>query len=137
MGTSTKEMRMEQTLVLLKPDCLKRRLTGEVIKELLKWRHGKLEIVALKSVNLTKGKAESLYHDHRDKDFFDKLINHMISGPVVVMLIEGNKAISECRDFCFFMRQKWKDEDKPKRENLIHAPDSGDAANRELKLFFP
>lgn len=131
---------IKETFVMIKPDGVKRKLIGEVIK---RFEQKEMEIVGLKMVQLTKEQAESLYEMHKGKDFFEKLINYTISGPVVLMKIRGEEAIMNCRivvgathpeerragsirgDFSAFLT-----------ENVVHASSSEDDAKREISLFF-
>jgi len=131
---------IKETFVMIKPDGVKRKLIGEVIK---RFEQKEMEIVGLKLVQLTKEQAESLYEMHKGKDFFEKLINYTISGPVVLMKIRGEEAIMNCRivvgathpeerhagsirgDFSAFLT-----------ENVVHASSSEEDAKREISLFF-
>ncbi len=88
-------MAVERTLAIIKPDAVGRGLTGEILKHI----HGaKFQIVAIKSLRLTKAEAEGFYAVHRGKGFFGELVEFMSSGKVVVMVLEAENAITRWRD---------------------------------------
>jgi nucleoside-diphosphate kinase len=131
---------VERTLVLVKPDGVKRGLVGEIVGRLE--RKG-LKIVAAKLVRVTPALAERHYAEHQGKPFYPGLVAHITSGPVVALALEGRSAIAVVRlltgatnpqtaapgtirgDFGLAMTP-----------NLIHASDSPASAERELGLFF-
>ncbi|OEV12100.1 nucleoside diphosphate kinase [Streptomyces sp. Amel2xB2] len=132
----------ERTLVLLKPDAVRRGLIGEVV--------GRIEnkadwaVTALELRTLERSALEQHYAEHVGKPFYEPLVEFMASGPSVVMVVEGERVIEGVRalagptdpiaappgsirgDFGTIVR-----------ENLIHASDSAESAERELKIFFP
>jgi nucleoside-diphosphate kinase len=132
---------MERTFVMLKPDAVKRRLVGEIIKRI---EAKNLTIVAMKMIHIDRKLAETHYGEHCDKPFFKDLVDFITSGPAVAMIVEGPNAISVIRtmmgatnpfnaapgtirgDFGLDLTQ-----------NLIHGSDSPQSAARELALFFP
>jgi len=131
---------IKETFVMVKPDGVKRRLIGEVIK---RFEQKEMEIVGLKMAQLTKEQAESLYEMHKGKDFFDKLINYTISGPVVLMKIRGEEAIMNCRIIVGATRPEERhagsirgDFAASLTENVVHASSSEEDAKREVSLFF-
>ena len=131
---------METTLVILKPDALKRGLAGRIIS---RFEEKGLEIVGMRMENLKRDVVEVHYDEHKERPFFQSLVEFMTSGPVVLIAIRGLKAIGVVRkmigategiqadpgtirgDFCQF-----------RRFNLVHASDSEQSAKRELDLFF-
>lgn len=131
---------IEETFVMIKPDGVGRKLIGEVIKRL---EQKLMTIVDVKMEHLEQDKAEKLYEMHKGKDFFNMLIEYTISGPVVLMKIQGEEAIMNCRivtgetypekrkagsirgDFSPYLT-----------ENIVHAASSKQDAKRELELFF-
>lgn len=131
---------MEKTLLILKPDAFKRRLVGEIIKRIeLKG----FKIVNMKFEYLLKEKAEKFYEVHKDKNFFNELINFMISGPILSIELEGDNAI--------LLLRKLIGETKPEEremgsirgdfaigltENLVHASDSKENYEFERKVIF-
>lgn len=88
-------MPIERTLAIIKPDAVGRGLTGEIISRI----HGaKFQVVAVKSLRLTKTEAEGFYAVHRERPFFKDLTEFMSSGKVVVMVLEADSAITKWRD---------------------------------------
>ncbi|KPK95614.1 nucleoside diphosphate kinase [bacterium SM23_31] len=131
---------MERTLGILKPDCLRRRLMGKVIN--------RLEDEGFAFVNgmikhLTQKEAEGFYYVHKDRSFFDDLVEFMTSGPVFIMLLERENAIAKLREVIGAtdpaqaapgtIRREWAES---KQNNLIHASDSLENAKFEIKYFF-
>jgi len=134
---------MNRTFVAIKPDGVKRKLVGEIIK---RFEQVDFNIVALKMINVSQELAEKHYEEHKYRDFYQGLMEFFTSGPIVTMVLEGadQNIISITRkligptnspeapagtirgDFSQFMRQ-----------NLIHASDSVENADREIKLYFP
>ncbi len=133
-------MTVERTLVLVKPDGVKRGLIGEIIS---RFERKGLKIKALKMMWFTKSKAEEFYSVHKDKPFFESLIKFMTSGPIVAMILEGDSAISVVRlligttdgrkaptgtirgDYALSIQ-----------ENVVHASDSLESAKREIDVVF-
>ena len=131
---------IERTFVMLKPDAIQRGLAGEIL--------GRLEAkgykpVAMKFMRLPKELAERHYGEHKGKGFFNGLIEYMTSGPVLVMVWEGDNIIATIRT----MMGKTNPMDaapgtirgdlaQQTGRNLIHGSDSAEAAKREINLFF-
>ena len=88
-------MAIERTLAIIKPDAVKRGLTGEILSRI---HDAKFQIVAIKSVRLTKAEAEGFYAVHRERPFFKDLTEFMSSGKVVVIVLEAEGAIAKWRD---------------------------------------
>src|SRR5271169_2995426 len=88
-------MAVERTLAIIKPDAVKRGLTGEILSRI---HAAKFQIVAIKSVRLTKAEAEGFYAVHSERPFFGELTEFMSSGKAVVMALEGESAISKWRE---------------------------------------
>ena len=86
---------MERTLSIIKPDAVKRGLIGEVVKRL---EQNQLNIVAMKMIHMTKDQAQGFYAVHRERPFFESLTDFMTSGPVVVMVLEGDNVIARYRE---------------------------------------
>jgi nucleoside-diphosphate kinase len=132
----------QRTLVLLKPDAVRRGLIGEII--------GRIEakdgwtITALELRSLDRGTLETHYAEHEGKPFYPPLMEFMTSGPSVVLVVEGERVIDGVRALAGptdpiaappgSIRG---DLGTIVRENLIHASDSEESAERELKIFFP
>ena len=131
---------MEKTLVLVKPDGVRRGLSGEIIA---RFEKRGLQIVALKLMQISKTMAEKHYAEHVGKPFFDSLVEFITSGPVVAMVVKGDHAIRAVRammgatnpleavpgtirgDFALVMS-----------ENVIHGSDGAESAAREIDAFF-
>ncbi|MEU8570230.1 nucleoside-diphosphate kinase [Streptomyces pathocidini] len=132
----------QRTLVLLKPDAVRRGLVGEIVGRIE--RKAGWTISALELRHLDRSLLEQHYGEHIGKPFYEPLVEFMSSGPVVAMVVEGERVVEGLRalagptdpiaaapgsirgDFGTIVR-----------ENLIHASDSEQSAARELKLFFP
>jgi len=129
---------MERTLIIVKPDAVRRKLIGRVIET---FEECKLDIVGLRMVWLTKQEAEQFYHVHKGKDFFEKHIEFMSSGPSVVMVLNGDNIIQKVRDLIgstispneMTIRGKYA---TSITENIVHASDSVEASDFEVRYFF-
>ena len=88
-------MAIERTFAIIKPDAVKRGLTGEILSRI---HAAKFQIVAIKSLRLTKAEAEGFYAVHRERPFFGELTDFMSSGKAVVMVLEAEGAIAKWRD---------------------------------------
>ncbi len=130
----------ERTFVMIKPDGVKRGLVDEIVSRI---HRAGLKVVSMKSLTLDRRMAEKLYEVHRGKDFFERLVVHVIWGEVVVMLVEGEQAITRMRELVG--DTDWKKAAKGTvrsdfgatiTENIVHAADSPESAKRESALFF-
>ncbi len=131
---------MERTLSIIKPDGVRRGLIGEVIKRL---EANDIKIVAMKMVHMTKEEAKGFYAVHREKPFFDSLTDFMSSGPIVVMVLEGENVISRYRELMGATNYK---EAKPGtiradfatdiEKNVVHGSDAPETARTEIAYFF-
>jgi nucleoside-diphosphate kinase len=131
---------MERTLSLIKPDGVQRGLAGEVIK---RFESAGLRITALKMTRLTREIAQSFYAEHRRKPFFDKLTEFMASGPIIVMVIEGEDAIQRNRALMGATDYREAapgsirhDFARDGTKNIVHGSDSAASAEREIPFFF-
>ena len=130
----------EQTLILLKPDAIDRRLSGSIIQ---RYEQKGLKIAAMKLIIVTQKMAEKHYAEHKEKPFFKDLVNFITSGPIVAMVLQGLQAISVAREINGATDPK---EAAPgsirgdmaisKQSNLVHASDSSNSAKREIAIFF-
>lgn len=125
---------------MIKPDAVRRGLVGEILS---RFERKGFKILGLKMVKMTREMAEELYSPHRDKHFFSDLITFSISGPVVVMVIEGNNAVEVTRLMIGATDARKAapgtirgDYGLDIQENLIHASDSKESFEREYKIFF-
>jgi nucleoside-diphosphate kinase len=132
---------MEQTLVLVKPDGVRRGLIGEVIRRLE--RKG-LRIAALRMLTVDEDLARRHYAEHVDRPFFGDLISFITSGPVVALAAEGTEAVSVVRTLMGVTDPRKAvpgtlrgDFGLEITENIVHGSDSPASAERELALFFP
>lgn len=131
---------MQSTLVLLKPDCVQRRLMGEVIG---RFEAKGLNIVAMKMLNVTPELAKQHYAEHVSKPFYPNLESFITSSPILAMAIEGLEAIRVVRDMLGATSGLKAapgtirgDFSSSRQMNLVHASDSEESAARELKLYF-
>lgn len=129
---------MEHTLVLIKPDGVRRGLIGEVLRRLE--RQG-LKICGLKLLRLSKELAAEHYSAHREKPFYEELIAFITSGPVVVAAVAGEDAVTRVRRLVGDTRAPAPgsirgDFATSVTANVVHASDSPESAARELRLFF-
>jgi nucleoside-diphosphate kinase len=132
---------MERTLVLLKPDCLERRLAGRVIA---RFEDKGYTLAAMKLLRITPEMAKRHYVEHIQKDWYPDLEGFITSGPVVAMIVEGPEAIRAVRDMVGATNGLEAatgtlrgDFTSGYRRNLVHASDSPESAKREIGIFFP
>ena len=131
----------QRTLVLVKPDGVRRRLVGEVIRRL---EAKTLDIIDARIVNIDKELAGRHYEEHVDKTFYDELISFITSGPVWALAVEGEETVSVVRGLMGATDPKKADVGTIRgdyglevTENIVHGSDSPESAARELALFFP
>jgi nucleoside-diphosphate kinase len=131
---------MQQTFVLLKPGVLQRRIIGELIS---RFERKGLKIIALKLVKIDEKTVESHYAEHKGRDFYEKLVEYTLSGPVIAMILEGEEAVSVVRRLVGPTRLEDAlpgtirgDFAARTRLNIVHASDSPASAEREIALFF-
>ncbi|MEI8216160.1 MAG: nucleoside-diphosphate kinase [Eubacteriales bacterium] len=131
---------MEQTLVLIKPDAIKRRLVGKILSY---YEENHLEIKAIKLVNPSLPLLSKHYKEHADKSFYNDLIFFMLSGPSIAMILEGESAIFKVRNINgntdpaeADMGTIRGDLGENKNKNLVHGSDSIESAEREIKIWF-
>ena len=131
---------MNNTLLILKPDCVARGYIGEIISRLEKKG---LSILAMKMIQVSRELAEKHYAEHREKPFFEDLLNFITSKPVVPMVVEGVNAPQVCREIIGVTDCAQAaagtirgDLGMSRRFNLIHGSDSEESAKREIPLWF-
>lgn len=131
---------MQQTLSIIKPDGVAKNLIGEVIGRIEKQG---LKIKAMKLIQMTKAQAEGFYAVHKERPFFSSLTDFMTSGPVVVMILEGENAISRWREMMGATNYKEAAEGTIRREfatdiekNVVHGSDAPETAAFETAYFF-
>ena len=133
-------MSIEQTLSIIKPDATKRSITGKINAKI---EDAGLKIVAQKRIKLSKQQAEAFYGVHSEKPFYADLVNFITSGPVVVQVLESDKAITKYREIMGATNPK---EAKPGsiraefaesiEANSVHGSDSFENAKIEIDFFF-
>jgi nucleoside-diphosphate kinase len=131
---------MQRTLSIIKPDAVEKNLIGQVVRVLEDEGFG---IVAMKMKRLTKAEAEGFYYVHKERPFFPELVEFMTSGPVVLMVLEGEGVIGKYRTVMGAtdpaeaaegtIRKKWADS---KQNNIVHGSDSEESAAFEIGHFF-
>ncbi|WGS65398.1 nucleoside-diphosphate kinase [Marinitoga aeolica] len=131
---------MEREFLFLKPNTVRRGLVGEVISRLE--RRG-IKIIAMKMINATKEQAERLYKEHEGKPFYNELIEFVLSGPVVVMVLEGPRVVEMVRHIIGNTDPLKASPGSIRGEfgmsvtkNIVHASDSHENAEKEMKIFF-
>jgi nucleoside-diphosphate kinase len=137
---SSKEKDMERTLSIVKPDGVQKHLIGEVIK---RFEERGLKVIAMKMISLSKKGAERFYAVHRGRPFFESLTAFMSSGPCVVMVLEGEGAISKTRELMGATDPKQAKEGTLRNQfaasiekNVVHGSDAPETAAFEMKYFF-
>ena len=131
---------MEQTLSIIKPDAVKKGVIGKIID---RFESNNLRIAAMKKMVLSKEVAGEFYEVHKERPFFGELVEFMTSGPVVVMVLEGEGAVAKNRELMGATNPK---EAKPGTiradfaqsidANAVHGSDSLENAKREISFFF-
>ena len=133
-------MPVERTLSIIKPDATKRNLTGLINT---KFEKAGLKIIAQKRLQLTRSIAEKFYEIHKDRPFFNDLVDFMISGAVVVQVLEGDNAVKLNRDVMGATNPDDAEEGTIRKEfaesieaNSVHGSDSLENAQKEISFFF-
>ena len=131
---------MEKTLSIIKPDGVKKRVIGEVIK---RFEKNGLRVVAMRMLWMNKREAEGFYDVHKDKGFYDSLTDFMSSGPAVVMVLEGENAIAKNRKIMGATNPEKAEEGTIRKafasgieKNIVHGSDSPETATFEISYFF-
>ena len=133
-------MSVEKTLSIIKPDAVKRDLTGKIIAM---FEEKGLRVVAQKKIWLSKEQAGSFYDIHRERSFFDELCEFMSSGPIVVQVLQGNSAIELNREIMGATNPEQAETGTIRKEfalsmteNSAHGSDSPETAEEEISFFF-
>ncbi len=131
---------MERTLSIIKPDVVERDQIGAILQHI---EGAGLRIVALRMLELDRRQAEGFYEVHRERPFFDSLVEFMTSGPVVVSVVEGDDAIARYRKLMGATDPEQADEGTLRKlfgtnveRNAVHGSDSPDTARAEVAYFF-
>jgi nucleoside-diphosphate kinase len=133
-------MLMQRTLIIFKPDCVQRRLVGEILE---RFEAKGLRIAALKMIQVDRELGERHYAEHKGKPFFGGLIEFITGGPVVVGVLVGNEAVTVVRSLLGATNGVAAapgtirgDLSISKQNNLVHGSDSPESAEREIALWF-
>ncbi len=131
---------MERTLSIIKPDGVAKNVIGEVIK---RFETDGIKIAAMKMIQLTKTQAQGFYAVHKERPFFDSLTDFMTSGPIVVMVLEGEDVIARNRKLMGATNFKEADEGTIRKDyatdiekNVVHGSDAPETAAFEIGYFF-
>lgn len=131
----------ERTLAIIKPDAVKKRVIGDIIR---RYEGAGLQPIKMKMLTLSKKEAEEFYAVHRERPFFDSLTSFMARGPIVVLVLEGEEAVRRYRDL-MGATDPAKAESGTIRavhgtsieENAVHGSDSSETSKFEVGYFFP
>jgi nucleoside-diphosphate kinase len=133
-------MATERTLSIIKPDATRRNLTGRINARL---EDAGLRIVAQKRIKMTLAQAQEFYGVHRERPFFNDLCNFMITGPVVVQVLEGENAVAKNREVMGATNPANAAEGTIRKDfaesieaNSVHGSDSAENAAKEISFFF-
>jgi nucleoside-diphosphate kinase len=134
-------MALERTLSIIKPDAVKKNVVGQI---LARFEKAGLRIVAARMMHLSRAQAEGFYAVHRERPFFRDLVDFMISGPVLVQVLEGESAIAKNRELMGATDPKKAERGTIRADfaesidaNAVHGSDSPDTARMEVAYFFP
>ncbi|NGX35120.1 MAG: Nucleoside diphosphate kinase [Candidatus Anoxychlamydiales bacterium] len=131
---------MEQTLSIIKPDAIEKNVIGKILK---RFEKNNLKIIAAKMLHLTKDQAQKFYLVHKDKPFYNSLVDFMTSGPILVSVLDGDNAVSKNREIMGATNPENADEGTIRKDfatsiekNAVHGSDSLDNAKIEISFFF-
>jgi len=135
----------QRTLILVKPDGVRRNLVGEVISRIERKGY---TIAALRMLTADKSMLEAHYAEHKGKPFYEPLMEFMLSGPIVAMIAEGERVIEGFRSLAgatdptvaapgSIRGDLARDQGTRVVQNIVHGSDSVESAEREIKIFFP
>ena len=133
-------MAIEQTFSIIKPDAVAKNVIGEIVS---RFEKNGLQVVASKMLHLSKEQAEGFYAVHKERPFYNDLVSFMISGPVVVQVLQGENAISKNRELMGATNPADADAGTIRAdfaatvdENAVHGSDAPETAAEEIKYFF-
>ena len=134
-------MALERTLSIVKPDAVKKNVIGRI---LARFEEAGLRVIAARMMHLSRAEAEGFYAVHRERPFFRDLVDFMISGPVMVQVLEGDHAIARNRDLMGATDPKKAAKGTIRADfaasidaNAVHGSDAPDTARVEIAYFFP
>lgn len=133
-------MAIERTLSIIKPDAVSKNVVGEIYT---RFEKSGLRVVSARMLHLTRREAEGFYEEHRERPFFTDLVNFMVSGPIMVSVLEGENGIAKHREIMGATNPAEAetgtiraDFAKSIDENAVHGSDSAESAAREISYFF-
>lgn len=133
-------MALEKTLSIIKPDAVAKQVIGEIY---MRFERAGLRIVAAKMAHLTREQAEGFYAVHKERPFFRALVDFMISGPVMIQVLEGDNAIARNREIMGATDPKQAAPGTIRADfadsidaNAVHGSDSPETAEQEIRFFF-
>ena len=133
-------MSIERTFSIVKPDGVQKNLVGEVYR---RFEQAGLQVIAARMLHLTREQAEGFYAVHKERPFFNDLVSYMISGPVMVQVLEGEGAINKNREIMGATNPADADPGTIRadfaasiEENVVHGSDGPDTAREEISFFF-
>jgi len=134
-------MAIERTLSIIKPDAVAKNVIGQIVS---RFEAAKLKVIAAKLVQLSRGEAEQFYAVHKERPFFNDLVNFMVSGPVFIQVLEGENAIATNRDLMGATDPKKAEAGTIRADfadsidaNAVHGSDAPETAAVEVAFFFP
>ncbi len=134
-------MAIERTLSIIKPDAVAKNVIGQIVS---RFEAAGLKVAAAKLVQLSRAEAEGFYAVHKERPFFNDLVNFMISGPVFVQVLEGENAILKNRELMGATDPKKADKGTIRADfaesidaNAVHGSDAPETAAVEIAYFFP
>ena len=134
-------MALERTLSIIKPDAVAKNVIGQIYT---RFENAGLKIVAAKMAQLTQAEAEGFYAVHKERPFFKDLVSFMISGPVMIQVLEGENAIAKNRELMGATDPKKADKGTIRADfadsidaNAVHGSDAPETAAVEVAFFFP
>ena len=133
-------MAIERTFSIIKPDAVGKNVAGEIVS---RFEKNGLQVIASKMLHLSKQQAQGFYAVHKERPFYNDLVDFMISGPVVVQVLEGENAISKNRELMGATNPADADPGTIRAdfattvdENAVHGSDAPETAAEEIKYFF-
>lgn len=133
-------MALERTLSIIKPDAVQKNVIGEIYS---RFEKGGLKIIAARMKQLSRAEAEGFYAVHRERPFFNALVEFMISGPVMIQALEGDNAIAKNRELMGATDPKKADKGTIRADfadsidaNAVHGSDAPETAAQEIAYFF-
>jgi nucleoside-diphosphate kinase len=133
-------MAIERTFSIIKPDATKRNITGKIID---RFESAGLRVIASKRIHMSRAQAEGFYGVHKERPFFNDLCSFMVSGPVVVQVLEGENAVARNREVMGATNPKdaapgtiRADFAESIEANSVHGSDAPETATEEIKFFF-